>query len=81
VHEFGAFCVGVVFAECFDFGPLDFGAVLVEEPTFGLRIFAFFADETWFAALGVDADIFGDVAVWAIGLLLDEGWHVIFCCK
>jgi hypothetical protein len=71
VHEFWAFCVGVVFAECFNFGPLDFGAVLVEEPAFGLRSFAFFADETGFPALRINTDVFGDVSIGTIGLLFD----------
>jgi hypothetical protein len=71
VHELWAFGVAVVFAECFDFGPLDFGAVFMEEPTFGLRIFTFFTDETGFPALRINTDVFGDVSIGTIGLLFD----------
>jgi hypothetical protein len=71
VHEFWAFGVGVVFAECFNFRPLDFGAIFVEEPAFRLRSFTFFADETGFPALRINTDVFGDVSIGTIGLLFD----------
>jgi hypothetical protein len=71
VHEFWAFGVCVVFAECLNFRPLDFGAIFVEEPAFRLRSLTFFTDEAGFPALRINTDVFGDVSIRAIGLLFE----------
>lgn len=59
VHELRSFGAGILLTEGFDFVPLDFGTVLMEEPTFGLGVLSFFANEPWFSTLGVHTHVFG----------------------
>ena len=76
MHELGAFSVGVVLAEGFNLAPLYLSAVLVEQPALGLGGLSFLADKARFAALWVDAYVFGQVAIGAVWLFLDYARHL-----